>query len=214
MLPSPIYAYGFQLCCLHCWFNSCIKKCIYILCNILFTGSFPCISFFPWRLKVTPWHAYAGREGRWSCSFNPSATSAAEGWCVQHHPPSSFTNGKDLVPTVQAGWGLGPVWTETTLPPSRFNPHTVQAVARNYTDYTVPTTLGVFQAVMNFWQQGHESASNYQAQHFQVWIQHQGFTVLKVTEMFVRFFVRSILTGAYWSDHPAFTSFVLFKCDL
>jgi len=38
--------------------------------------------------------------------------------------------------------------------------------------------------------------------------------VLKVTEMFVRFFARNILTIAYWSDHPAFTSFVLFKRDL
>jgi len=47
-------------------------------------------------------------------------------------PPSCFTHGKDLVPTVQANWALGPVWTESTLSPSGFSPHTVQAVARNY----------------------------------------------------------------------------------
>ena len=129
-------------------------------------------------------------------------------------PPSCFTHGKDLVPTVQAGWALGPIWTESTLPPSGFNPHTVQAVARNHTDYTILTTLGVFQAVMNFWQQGHKSASNYQAQHFQVWIEYQGFTVLKVTQMFVKFFARSFLTIVYWSEHPAPTSFILLKRDL
>lgn len=49
-------------------------------------------------------------------------------------PPSCFTHGKDLVLTVQAGWTLGPVWTETTLPPSGFSPHTVQAVAHNCTN--------------------------------------------------------------------------------
>ena len=59
--------------------------------------------------------------------------------CSARPPPSCFTHGKDLVPTVQAGWVLGPVWTETTLPPSGFSPHTVQAVARNYTDYAIPT---------------------------------------------------------------------------
>jgi hypothetical protein len=52
-----------------------------------------------------------------------------------------------LVPTVQAEWALGPYWTETTLLPSGFSPHTVHAVARHCTDHTIMTTLGVFQSV-------------------------------------------------------------------
>jgi hypothetical protein len=59
--------------------------------------------------------------------------------CGQHHAPTTFTPGKDLVPIVQeAGWALEPVWigAENLAPPG-FNLQTFQPIASRYSDYTI-----------------------------------------------------------------------------
>jgi len=57
------------------------------------------------------------------------------GWLMPH--PICFTSRNDPVPLVQeAGWSPGLVWmgVEKILPPTGFDPGTLQPVASHYTD--------------------------------------------------------------------------------
>jgi hypothetical protein len=75
----------------------------------------------------------------------PFVTSAQEegGWSAPR--PGRFTPGKYPVPIVQeAGWTPGSVWTcVKNLAPPRFDPRTVQPVARRYTDWATRSTIYV-----------------------------------------------------------------------
>ena len=62
------------------------------------------------------------------------------GWVVHLTYRTFYPRERDPISIVlEDGWAPGPVWTGMkNLAPPGFDPHTVQPVARSYTDYAVP----------------------------------------------------------------------------
>ena len=87
------------------------------------------------KVKITPWHAYAGAMRRRRYSSNPFATSALEGLVAQHHALAALPLGKtrySLYRMLGRPWGRSGRARKISFPPE-FDLRTVQSVASHYT---------------------------------------------------------------------------------
>ena len=100
-----------------------------------------CIWWIYVKVKVIPWHAYAGTGGRWRHSSNPFAISALEGggWSVRR--PGRFTPGKETRYPLyrRLGRPRGRSGRTRKISPTPVSgPWIVQPVASRYTEYVIP----------------------------------------------------------------------------
>jgi len=92
------------------------------------------------KVKIIPWYAYAGTEGRQR--YSSKLFTTRRGWVVST-TPWPLHHQEDPTSIAQEGrWALGPTWTSVeNFPPLWFNPQAVKVIMSGYTAYTNPATI-------------------------------------------------------------------------
>lgn len=90
------------------------------------------------KVKVTPWRAYAGSEGRRS-TVPPHSQPCNRGSWISASRPKHLTPGKNPVLTAEeAEWSIGPIWMARKISPPGFEPRNFQSAAGLYSDWAMP----------------------------------------------------------------------------